>query len=158
MILFRVIPVSLAVLTGMACGLIGITGAAALAILALLLWPLRDYSQAENVKSRLLRAMLYAATLVLLVALMTHQIPGFTAVVIADSVQYLPLSVPSKMVMSLDKVLAGFLLLAILGPPLLGPQPWRTTLRFAVPMTFATVVLVIGGAMYSAPAEVRSRF
>lgn len=149
MFMFRVMPVGLVVLTGMANGLIGITGAAALVVLTLLLWRLRIHEHAENVKSRPLLAALFSATLVLLVALMMHQVPGFTAVVIADPVQYSPLSLPTTMVISLDKALAGFLLLAILGPPLLGPQPWRRTLRFAVPMTLATIVLVIGGAVYS---------
>lgn len=148
-LMYRVMPVGLVLLTSIIMQMIDFTGAAALAVLAYLLWQLRNHKHTASIKSRLLHATWFSATLVMLVTLMTHQGHGFTAVVIAESVQYSPLSVPTKLVISLDKVLAGFLLLAILGPPLLGPQPWRTTLRFAVPMTFATTVLVIGGALNS---------
>lgn len=146
----NIVPVSAVVIFGMLSGLLDYRAVLILSVFALSLWFLRlrdakrlSSAARPNYTDRLLDASAYLAVFALMVSMLAHFAAGFPPITLADSVQYSEHSSSTRLLLGLDKVLPAILLITILGPALMSPDPVGKTLRVAVTVGLLTISLVM---------------
>ena len=134
------IAVSVAVLAGYLAGFLH--GPAALWLLALAVCASRLRSARGKG-----RAAWLAVTAGLSLLLGLHLLPGFSNPAIIRDVLMSPGAQPYSQYVNFDKTLGGVLLLGGIGWRPLRPAEWAVALRRTVPLTLATVVVVMAGSL-----------
>lgn len=128
-------------------GFVALPGVAALLMLAAL-------CQAhQRSASKVARALLMAAIVVLALALALHKVPGFANPLLLQGVQVSPGAAPVTQYLNVDKAAVGVLLCAFFCAPARRGAEWRAVSR-ALPIVLFTPVVVLAGALLSGTVAV----
>lgn len=99
---FSLGALALAVVCGVATGVLQFTAVASIICLGLSIWLATNPSF-----PKVIRYLCYCAFLALAVALMIHLVPGFNNLLVFERVQFSPDSIPFTMYLNFDKIVVG---------------------------------------------------